>query len=383
MSAGWVRGLFGLTMCLCLPSVVRADVGLVWPACEPAWWERDAVQRVVAVELRASGAAERRGELRFAIDVPCDDAHEVGLTWRDDQGVARRSLDLRDVPAAARARAIALAVAGLVAGPRVAPEVEAPSESNEAASNEAASNEAASNEAASNEAASNEASNEAASASNEVESPSALPPPVPGDAAGSRAEGDTPEAPDAPDPLAPIENPEESERASSVARATDAWQLGATFDGAWSTSATPWLGGGIVAGWARGLGAIDLRVAVRFGRERVALGTLVGRWGGATVRGGVDWRAGRTRLGARFGLGVDAIVLFGRSDTSPTARRIRWTPVAELVGRVAIGERGRAVVELGAVTPLLGLRATAPDGAIEVRHVVGVLRVGVDFDVAR
>ncbi|HRN53503.1 MAG TPA: DNA-formamidopyrimidine glycosylase family protein [Gemmatimonadaceae bacterium] len=43
-------------------NVARADVAIEWPECAPRWWDREAVQRALAVELQATGASARPGE---------------------------------------------------------------------------------------------------------------------------------------------------------------------------------------------------------------------------------------------------------------------------------------------------------------------------------
>jgi hypothetical protein len=87
------------------------------------------------------------------------------------------------------------------------------------------------------------------------------------------------------------------------------------------------------------------------------------------------------RVGGRLGFGVDGIRLSGRSNEPAvvTSRRTRWTPSAELVGRLAVSSRRLSpYLELGAHTPLSGLRAEAPDVSLEARGVVAILRLGLD-----
>lgn len=343
-----VVGVFvcGLAFFATFVSSARADVAIEWPDCAPHWWDRDAVQRALAVELQATGASARPGELVLVVGSPCEDATEVGLRWRDEGGSARGEVRLADVPDAARPRAIALAVAGLVSGPR---EVETESETESEAESVTES-----------ETESETESNAATETATESES-------------ATETEGES-----AADTS--TETATDIDGNAATAPEADRWLLGASALGAWTTSGTPWIGPTLGATWRRRAWSVELGAQGLFAREDTPLGDLLGRWLGFHARLGLDARFGALRLGGRLALGVDAIELRGRTSRFDVVatRRAQWTPSVELVAR--FGREGvvEPFVELGARSPLVGLEARAEGDALAARSIAGVLRLGLD-----
>ncbi|AKF09397.1 hypothetical protein [Sandaracinus amylolyticus] len=99
------------------PCVRAQHAELVMPACTPPWWDEVGLRDAVDVELRGASA-------RIELDVaaPCEDAVVVVAHVLDGDGASTRRIELADVPPPMRARAIAMALASVLAEPRASVE---------------------------------------------------------------------------------------------------------------------------------------------------------------------------------------------------------------------------------------------------------------------
>ncbi|WP_236519703.1 hypothetical protein [Sandaracinus amylolyticus] len=106
------------------PRVRAQHAEVVMPACAPSWWDEAGLRDAVDVELRGASA-----RVELEVEAPCEDGVVVVAHVHDDDRALMRRIELADVAPAMRARAIAMALASVLAQPRevvVAPREDGP-----------------------------------------------------------------------------------------------------------------------------------------------------------------------------------------------------------------------------------------------------------------
>lgn len=338
----------------------HAQLDLVQPQCMPEWWSADQVASALDVEL-----GPRAIRIAFVVDEPCDTGTIVSVLVEAEDGRRRRSIDLGDLPAQARPRAIAMGVAAMLRAPPEAdtPQPDAlPSEEPTAEAFDDAEGEAPT------EPTTAPPTDEAA-----TESVDAADPAVEGNVVPELPAPGAPEASGSDDPESGPEPSEPSRRP---------WSLTLSGVGLWTSSRTPWFGAGgslehvLESGWSFRIGVDGART-----EASDALGVVRGRV--VATHLSAAWRHAwdHVHLGARAAVVAEWIHLAGRSadDTVQTGTRSRWSGSGELalvleipLGRVAIA------ADVGVRMTPWGLSASSPSGTVlAIRSASGLARLGL------
>ncbi|MBO6937625.1 MAG: hypothetical protein JJ863_21830 [Deltaproteobacteria bacterium] len=335
----------------------HAQLDLVQPQCMPEWWASAQVASALDVELGA-----RPVRIAFVVDEPCDTGTIVSVLVEAEDGRRRRSIDLGDLPAQARPRAIAMGVAAMLRAPaeaEIPPPDALPSE--EPTAGEAVEETEAGEARTEPDAPSTDGADEAATPVDPVEE--AVPElPAPG-------------APEATSGVVPESTPNQPSRRP--------WSLTLSGVGLWTSSRTPWFGAGgslehlVESGWS-------LRIGVDGARTEAsdALGVVRGRL--VATHLGAAWRHewDRLHLGARAAVVAEWIHLAGRNadDGVQTEARSRWSASAELtlLVEVPLGRRVSIAADIGVRVTPWGLSASSPNGTVlAVRNASGLARFGL------
>lgn len=340
----------------------HAQLDLVQPQCMPEWWSGDQVASALDVEL-----GPRAVRIAFVVDEPCDTGTIVSVLVEAEDGRRRRSIDLGDLPAQARPRAIAMGVAAMLRAPaeaEIPPPDALPSE--EPAAGEAVEDAAA-------DEAPTEPTTPSTDSVDEAATESAADPAEERDVVPELAAPGPPEATRGDHP--------ESARRSEPSRRP--WSLTLSGVGLWTSSRTPWFGAGgslehvLESGWS-------LRVGVDGARTEAsdALGVVRGRL--VATHLGAAWRHewDRLHLGARAAVVAEWIHLAGRNadDGVQTEARSRWSASAELtlLVEVPLGRRVSIAADIGVRATPWGLSASSPNGTVlAVRNASGLARLGL------
>jgi hypothetical protein len=346
-----------LSFCVLLgvldPGLVEAQLELTHPSCAPDWWDERTVAAALDVEL---GAEELDARIAFVVDSPCEGETIVSVLVETADGLRRRSIDVGDLPASARPRAIGMGVAALMRRPPE-PGSEPPRASEP--SRERDVGEADDGSTSDEE----EATTETASRRGVDEPPGELPP----------ARGDEPE-----DPVTAAGG-----GGAGSHRPPVRWELTVAGTGLWTAPGAPWVGAHGSLGWrADDSWTVTLGVDGARASASDPLGSVLGRWVSSSLalRWSHSWK--RLSVGARAALALDWTRLAGRSDREGihTQGRSRWSAAAEVAGSVGLEltERFGLLLDLGVHLSPWGLGARSPSGRVlAVRSVSGLVRLGL------
>jgi len=321
------------------------------PSCRPGWWDDAVVRDATAVELEAAGAGDV--EVLFTVDPPCERSAIVSVLVRRGPAFATRSVDVGDVPASARARAVAMGVGALAATLAGEP-VEVTADPGDPAA-------------------------AAATVTTRESAPSPERPA--GGAGGERGSRDR--SPEVAPRATPAPGPSATrllDRVPSSAPTRVAVEVAAV--GALTRGPSGWGGVAAAARLERGRLRARLGLDAAFTRASDPLGEVRGRWVATSLGVGVGGRQGVWSLGAMAALVVDWIRLAGHGAWAAvlTQTRARWRVSAGVSGRVAraFADRFEVFLALGLRVHPWGLAAQSPTGTVlAIERVSGLVRLGV------